>query len=87
MFIHRLSLLVGCVTLLAGSVGCESLHWPHELQPHRLWRLNRHPNTNRETYYSIHDNIPALVDPMQHNAASERIGEPTGRAYDPRPLE
>ena len=68
MSIHRLSLLVGCATLLASSVGCESLHWPHALQPHRLWRLNRHPETSRNTYYSIHDDIPALNDPLRENA-------------------
>ena len=64
MSFHRLSLLAICVTLLAGSVGCEWLHWPHELQAHRLRRLNRHPETNRETYYSIHDPIPALMNPV-----------------------
>ncbi len=75
MSFHRLSLLVGCATLLVGSVGCESLHWPHELQPHRLWRLNRHPDTNRNTYYSIHDNIPALSDPIPDNAEPDVEGD------------
>ena len=32
----------------------------HNLQPHRLWRLNRHPAPRRDVYYSVSDPIPAL---------------------------
>lgn len=32
----------------------------HNLQPHRLWRLNRHPAPRRDIYYSVSDPIPTL---------------------------
>lgn len=32
----------------------------HDLKPHRLWRLNRHPAPRRDVYYSVPDPVPAL---------------------------
>lgn len=44
--------------LMFASVGCTSLdRLAHELQPHRLWRINRGPAPGREDagYFSVHD--------------------------------
>ncbi len=35
----------------------------HNLKPHRLWRLNRHPAPRRDVYYSVSDPIPELKSP------------------------
>jgi hypothetical protein len=52
--------LSGCTTF-SDSVGKT---W-HNLQPHRLWRLNRHPAPRRDVYYSVSDPIPGLTDASQ----------------------
>jgi hypothetical protein len=49
--------LCGC-TAFNESVGNT---W-HNLQPHRLWRMNRHPKPRRDVYYSVSDPIPGLTD-------------------------
>ncbi len=53
MFLPRLGvglvLSVACVSLS----GCASFEWPHELKPHRLWRLNRQPASTQNFYNSI----------------------------------
>lgn len=38
--------------LLLSSIGCSS-KMMHELQPHRLWRLNRGPAPGNGAMYSI----------------------------------
>jgi|GEM_PF-852048 len=60
-------LLVALLVSLAIS-GCSTFNDKtktvlHDLQPHRLWRLNRHPAPRRDVYYSISDPIPALSSP------------------------
>ena len=42
--------------LLGTSVGCEL--WPHDLQPHRLWRLNRQTAMSSDAYFSVGDPLP-----------------------------
>lgn len=61
---QRIPLLFVAFMLMAAGAGCESLalKWPHELQPHRLWRLNRQPDTQRNVYYSVPDTIPERTD-------------------------
>lgn len=44
-----------CLLLLAAAVGCESL--THELQPHRLWRLNRTRAMGNDAYFSVSDTV------------------------------
>lgn len=38
--------------LLTFTAGCQSAIW-HELQPHRLWRLNRGPAPGNGALYSV----------------------------------
>lgn len=59
-----------CLVLTAVALsGCESLKWPHELKPHRLWRLNRQPASSQNYYYSVADDIPKTDwRPEQRNA-------------------
>jgi ABC-type uncharacterized transport system auxiliary subunit len=50
----RVLILACCAACLSG---CNFLH---ELQPHRLWRLNRHPAPSSASYYSVSDPVPDL---------------------------
>lgn len=64
--IHSLALYALFVTLTVS--GCSTFNDKaksvlHNLQPHRLWRLNRHPAPRRDVYYSVSDPIPALPSP------------------------
>ena len=54
----------------------------HNLQPHRLWRLNRHPAPRRDVYYSVSDPIPALPTA---SIAGESAGEPHSVDVDAPP--
>lgn len=57
--IHESILLV---LLLVGCVGCQSMM--HDLQWHRLWRMNRGPALGRDSYnMSIAD--PPLEEAMK----------------------
>ncbi len=60
----RIQSLTAALLLMTAATGCESLtpKWPHELQAHRLWRLNRQSDTQRNVYYSVPDNIPELSE-------------------------
>ena len=51
--VRRALLLFGLALLAAGASGCTSM-W-HELQPHRLQRLNRGPGmpTGPEAYSAV----------------------------------
>jgi hypothetical protein len=60
--------LSGCATI-NDSVGNA---W-HNLQPHRLWRMNRHPAPRRDVYYSVSDPIPGLTDETLHEAESSAV--------------
>ncbi len=62
--------------MIAFCSGCESImsKMPHDLQPHRLWRLNRQPDPNRNAYFSVSDPIPTADSEQPENdqpAASE----------------
>ena len=52
----RVSLLVA-VLCLSAFTGCES-KLLHNLQPHRLYRMNRGPAPGRGALYSVSDNVP-----------------------------
>ena len=54
----------------------------HNLQPHRLWRMNRHPAPRRDVYYSVSDPIPALPSPA---IAEEFASEPQTDDVDAPP--
>jgi len=46
-----------------GVSGCSTFNESvgrtfHDLKPHRLWRLNRHPAPRRDVYYSVSDPVP-----------------------------
>lgn len=63
---QRILSLLAAFLLMTLATGCESmsLKWPHELQPHRLWRLNRQPDPQRNAYYSVPDKIPERTSEM-----------------------
>lgn len=70
-------LLVSGGLLLTGS-GCSGLM--HELQPHRLSRLNRGPGMSTDAYnFSVADPVPggATVKP-----ATEMPGPATAEGFD-----
>lgn len=48
----------------------------HNLQPHRLWRLNRHPAPRRDVYYSVSDPIPASLTPLKVDETVEPVKTP-----------
>ncbi|MDB4614109.1 hypothetical protein OAH18_00320 [bacterium] len=50
-------LTVLAAMMLAGLSGCNSA-FMHELQPHRLWRLNRGPAPGNGAMYSVEDPLP-----------------------------
>lgn len=56
---HIPSVLVAFL-MIAFCSGCESImsKMPHDMQPHRLWRLNRQADPNRNVYFSVPDPIP-----------------------------
>lgn len=64
-------LVIGSLLAVAccWTTGCRFL--PHNLQPHRLYRWNRHTDTNSDPYFSIPSQIP---EGMQN---SETPGEGT----------
>lgn len=45
------------ILLLLSTCGCESIR--HELQPHRMWRLNHHepPGRTDGVYFSVDDHL------------------------------
>lgn len=43
----------------------------HNLRPHRLWRMNRHPEPRRDVYYSVSDPIPGLTDAIPNSKQGE----------------
>ena len=45
------------ICLVVSMSGCS---WLHNLQPHRLWRLNRQSAPSGNPYYSVSDPIPEL---------------------------
>lgn len=49
--LRRCLICVCTFGLLAGAAGCARVF--HELQFHRLWRLNRGPGMSTDVYYSI----------------------------------
>ncbi|MFP6765450.1 MAG: hypothetical protein VB858_17615 [Planctomycetaceae bacterium] len=75
--------LVCLVPLLAalGVSGCSTFNESvgnafHDLKPHRLWRLNRHPAPRRDVYYSVSDPVPQPVKVHPVETSSESIGRP-----------
>lgn len=58
MRLNRSLLRVAVVAAVVAITGCESRIF-HDLQPHRLWRLNRQPAPGRGALYSVSDRIPA----------------------------
>ena len=51
--------LFACLLVLSCATGCQLLH---ELQPHRLQRLNRGPEIGSGALYSVSDEIPDETD-------------------------
>ena len=49
--LRRSILLVCVVCFAAGTSGCARVF--HELQFHRLWRMNRGPGMSSDVYYSL----------------------------------
>jgi hypothetical protein len=51
--------------------GCQ--FFPHNLKPHRLWRLNRMSAPSRDTYFSVSDPIPEIEPVAEVNGPSVPI--------------
>jgi|GEM_PF-2325871 len=52
----RRALLAGvALCLVSGTVGCSL--FPHQLQPHQLWKLNRGPAHSQDPFLSVHDDF------------------------------
>lgn len=68
--------IVIATTLLFCSTGCQGLL--HELQPHRLWKLNYQEPMGRTdgVYFSVDD---PLEDPIPES----ELTAPTPRSADP----
>lgn len=48
---RRLLMFLALFAVFAGFAGCSSLF--HELQFHRLWRMNRGPSMGSDVYFSV----------------------------------
>lgn len=71
----RISLLIVGALLLSGCAAFNDHASTvlHNLKPHRLWRLNRHPAPRRDVYYSVPDPIPALNQQFEHAASGREL--------------
>lgn len=69
--------------LTSASIGCEGMM--HELQPHRLWRLNYQENNDRSNgvYMSIDDPLPPKV-PVPARSAAFSPQEPVSNSSTPQ---
>lgn len=67
----RCALFVGALTLLSAA-GCHILH---DLQPHRLQRMNRNPDMGSGALYSVPDPIeqPTNVDEAPDPRRTDRL--------------
>lgn len=67
-FVCMLTLLLSAL-----NCGCESA-W-HNLQPHRLWRLNQTPSRQQSSYYSVSDDVlsrrPRHAQPEDQSGSAE----------------
>ena len=63
--------LVCFCLLVLTSAGCQGML--HELQPHRLWRLNYQEPAGRTdgVYFSVPDDLSVAVPPTMSAAESE----------------
>jgi hypothetical protein len=50
---------------ICGVVAISGCSWLHDLQPHRLWRLNRQSPPSGNSWYSVSDPIPELEQYQQ----------------------
>lgn len=48
---RRLLMFLALFAVFASFAGCSSLF--HELQFHRLWRMNRGPSMSSDVYFSV----------------------------------
>lgn len=65
---RRLLVGIGLGTCLVMLSGCRIMH---ELQPHRLQRLNRGPDIGSGALYSVQDEIPTRTTADQVNHEPE----------------
>ncbi len=56
----RLQIGILAVMTAVATPGCAL--WPHNLKPHRLWRLNQMPARTGNAYFSVADEPPLAVD-------------------------
>ncbi len=57
MWVENLAMQRLLILLLLSTCGCASIR--HEMQPHRLWRLNYHEPAGRTdgVYFSVDDHL------------------------------
>lgn len=63
----RVLLAIGVLGAILSACGCQTLtdgvsRIAYELQPHRLWRLNRQPPPSRDAYFCIPETVPGGGD-------------------------
>jgi hypothetical protein len=72
----RRVILCGTLALeLVAMTGCTLLH---ELQPHRLWRLNRQPAPTSSANFSVSDPLPADAHAVLRDPAA--LAEPAAQS-------
>jgi len=79
-------LVILSATIVAGSSGCANFFQTpvgrvlYDLQPHRLWRLNRMPPPSRDVYFSVPPERVSHMPGPSIGESSDPPGSATSRA-------